>query len=113
MTRAFLVALLLTTPAFAASDPILEELEKAKAVHAKEMARLRQNLLDDIDKIIRQTNDMKGGIDYMLREREGFVKNGTVPILPKLKTCSENYLEAKKAYDVTLEEAYNLAITNR
>ena len=109
MTRAILAALLCASPAFAADDPILDELEKAKAAHAKELRILRQNLLDDIDKVIRQTNDMGGGIDYMLRERKGFAESGVTPILPKLKGASDNYLEAKIAADGTLEAAYATA----
>ncbi len=110
MTRAILAALFFAAPAFAADDPILADLDKAKAAHAKELRILRQNLLDDIDKIIRQTNDMGGGIDYMLRERKGFAESGVTPILPKLKGASDNYLEAKNAADGTLEAAYATAV---
>ena len=76
MIRTFLAALFVVAPAFAADDAILDEVETAKAAHAKELRILRQHLLDDIDKVIRQTDDTGGGIDDMLRERTGFAENG-------------------------------------
>ena len=106
MIRIILTALLFASPAVAADDSILADLAKAKLAHSKDIARIRQQLIEDIDRVIRQTNDSGGGIDYMLRERKGFIENGTTPILPKLKAASENYLEAKHVHHLTLDAAY-------
>ena len=106
----FLLALFVTTPVFGSEDQILEELAEAKSVHKKEMAKIRQDLLDDIDRVIRKTNDSGGGIDYMLRERKGFVETGVTPILPKLKMHSDNYVEARDVIDRNLRQAYDRAI---
>jgi len=107
MLRPILAVLLLAGPALAAGDA---ELAAAKAAHAKELAKLRDQLLADIDKVIKQTDDMGGGIDYMIRERCGFADLGVTPILPKLQPLSDKYLDAKKAADTALEAAYAKAI---
>jgi len=107
MLRTILAVLLLAGPALAAGDA---ELAAAKAVHAKELAKLRDQLLADIDKVIKQTDDMGGGIDYMIRERRGFADLGVTPILPKLQPLSDKYLDAKATADKALEAAYTTAV---
>jgi hypothetical protein len=110
-TRLILAALLAAgVTSAAADDPTLADLSKAKAAHAKELARLRDKLLADIDAVIKAENDRGAVINYMLKERKGFAENGVTPILPKLLPASGKYLEGKKAADAELESAYTRAV---
>jgi formylglycine-generating enzyme len=95
----------------AADDPAMLELAKAKAAHSKELTRLRDKLLADIDAVIKSENDRGAGIDYLLKERKGFVENGVTPILPKLLPASRQYLDGKKVAHTELEQVYTAAIS--
>jgi hypothetical protein len=112
MTRLIFVltgSILVASP-LRAEDSTVAELTKAKATYAKEMARLRDKLLADIDAVIKAEQDRGAGINYVLRERKGFEEGGVVPILPKLLPASGRYLDGKKAADADLERAYAAAI---
>lgn len=104
--RPLLLALLLAAPVPAADPP---SLAKAREAHAAELARLRDQLLADIDAVIRKENSRGAGIDYLLRERKGFAEGGVTPILPKLRPLSETYLAAKDKADEALAVALEKA----
>src|SRR5262245_5509709 len=93
-----------------ANDAPLANLNKAKAAHAKELARLRDKLLADIDAVIRKEADAGAGVNYLLKEKKGFEENGILPILPKLLPASRAYVDGKIAADAALEKAYTAAI---
>jgi hypothetical protein len=108
MTRilSLVVLFVAACPSVAADDAILVDLNKAKATHAKELARLHDKLLADIDTVIKAESDRGAGINYLLKELKGFAENGVTPILPKLLPPAQKYLEGKKAADAELESAY-------
>jgi hypothetical protein len=115
VARILFALLLVSVPAFpavAADDPIITDLNKAKAAHTKELTRLRDKLLADIDAVIKAEDARGAGIDYLLKERKGFVESGVTPILPKLLPSSREYLEEKKAADAKLAKAYTVAISS-
>jgi hypothetical protein len=85
------------------------DVEKAKAVHKKELERLRKVLLDTIDKIIKQENDNGRPIDYLLKERRGFEANGVPPLLPKLLDASKEYTAGQRTADGVLIKALESA----
>lgn len=97
--------LCISTPAFAqvVADA---ELRAAKNLHAKEVAKLRENLIVDIEAAIKMENDRGAGIDYLLKEKTGFVDNGVLPILPKLLPASQRYMAGKRSADEQLAKAY-------
>lgn len=102
--------LCLSLPVAVADDPILADLDRAKAAHAKELARLREQLLADIDAVIRAEQDRGAGVNYLLKERKGFAENGVLPILPKLLPASRRFADGQRAADAELEAAYRTAI---
>jgi hypothetical protein len=110
MTNAVLLMVILARAAFA-EDPILADLNKAKLAHGKELARLREKLIADIDAVIKAENDRGAGIDFLLKERKGFVDNGVLPLLPKLLPASRQYVDGKKTADTALEAEYLVAIS--
>jgi hypothetical protein len=109
MNRPLVAVALLAATAFA-DDRAAAELAAAKATHAKELVRLRSDLLSAIDTEIKRAAGAGEGIDYLLKEKKGFEQNGVPPILPKLVRLSRTYLEGKKAADELLEKAYATAI---
>jgi hypothetical protein len=94
----------------AADDSVPADLVRAKDAHAKELARLRDRLLGDIDGIIKAEKDRGAGIDFLLKERKGFADEGVVPLLPKLLPASQRYQDDKRKADAALEAAYAAAI---
>ncbi len=93
-----------------ADDSALAALDRAKVAHAKELARLHDQTLAEIDAIIKDLDDRGAGINYLLKERKGFADNDVTPILPKLLPASRKYLAAKKVADDKLTKAYSIAI---
>lgn len=109
-TRPLLGALLLLVPTAAADEPAVADLERAKAVHARELARLRDKLSADIDAVIKAEAARGAGVDYLLKEKRGFERNGVVPILPKLLPASREFLAGQRAADEALAAKYPPAI---
>lgn len=90
--------------------PLLaDDLATARSAHAKELARLRQKLLDDIDVVIKKESAGGAGIDYLLKEKRGYVEGGTLPVLPKLLPASRAYLDGKARADGKLADALEAA----
>jgi hypothetical protein len=110
MRRALLAVAIFAAPVLADDASARADLDKAKAAHTKEMLRLRDKLLADIDAVIRSEYDRGAGINYLLKERKGFEENGVVPILPKLLPASREYVDGQKAANAALEKAYTTAI---
>jgi hypothetical protein len=93
-----------------AEDSTVADLNKAKAAHAKELARLRDRLLTDIDAVIRKDADAGEGLNYLLKEKKGCDENGVLPVLPKLLPASRAYADGKREAAAELEKAYTAAI---
>ncbi|HEX3152299.1 MAG TPA: hypothetical protein VHR66_29770 [Gemmataceae bacterium] len=109
-TRLVLVALFVSCSTVAADDPIRIELIKAKAANKKELTRLHDKLLADINAVIKAEHDRGAGIDYLLKEKKGFEESGTIPVLPKLLPASREYQVGMRKADETLSAAYATAI---
>jgi hypothetical protein len=79
MPRSLLLVVLTPVLVIAADPP---GLTSAKDVHAKEMAKLRQALLDAFDEEIKR--EKGNALDFLLAEQKAFRENGVVPILPTM-----------------------------
>jgi hypothetical protein len=108
MFRPALVAVLLVA-APALADPTAD-LERAKAAHAKELGRLRDQLLAAFDAEIKAQRDAGGPpLNYLLAERRAFADNGVTPILPQMRKAAEKYLDGKRAAEEQLATALDAA----
>jgi hypothetical protein len=90
------------------ADPIKEQLDKARAAYQDEAARLRQALLDQLDKReeAARTDGNKKQVDEVKAQREAFADRGE---LPKM-VPTDSYRQGLKSAVATLEVAYNAAI---
>lgn len=104
--RPTLLLLALPLPLFA--DPAAD-LVVARSAHTKELTRLREKLLDDIDAVIKKESAAGAGIDYLLKEKRGFQDGGTLPVLPKLLFAGKAYQDAKAKADGKLADALERA----
>jgi hypothetical protein len=89
-------------------DPIEERLEKAKAAYVDELEKVKQGLLDLLQKKedTARAEGKKSVVDQVKAERDAFE---TKAELPKIVTTAP-YQQGLKRTRTVLEEAYNLAI---
>lgn len=90
----------------AGGDP--PALARAKAAHGKEVAKLRQDLLDAFEAEIKR--EAGNALDFLLAERKAFRDDGIVPILPTMAAAGRRYAAGKAAADEKLVAAYKVAL---
>lgn len=83
------------------ADPLAD----ARAAHAKEMARLKADLLAAIDQRLRDNQKAGRGNDYLLPERKAFAESGVTPLSPDLQAAVRVYLNGQRKADETLSES--------
>src|SRR5688500_4324649 len=83
---------ILTQPHTLQADP----LDDARTAHAKELTRLKADLLAAIDARLKLNERAGRGNDYLLPERKAFAENGVTPLLPEMQPAVRVYLSAKK-----------------
>lgn len=99
------IVLLLLLPIASSADA----LEDARLAHAKELTRLRTEMLASFDAQLRANERAGKGIDYLLPEKKAFVESGVTPLLPEMQEATRQYLAGKKAANEALAIALERA----
>jgi hypothetical protein len=85
-----------------------DDLAEARKAHAKELARLRDDLVAAFDAEIRRQKD-GAPLNYLVAEKKAFERNGTTPLLPQMQPAARAYLDGKRKADEQLAKALEAA----